>query len=287
MQSDRHLWAQTYDRDLRDILFVQQEVVRAIVLSTSRALRSTDSPGPSQIDPSAYKAHLKANYLLSIRAPKALLKSMDWFRAAIADAPSWAAPYAGLAEAYRRLDFFEHIPSKDAAAQASSYAAHALALDSTEAQAHATMGRYFSDARMELDGRRGPVEGRFGIQPAVRASRALVRHGNFWRKAGTTKLYSISIMRSPLSRPRSSSAANARRSCCSPSERMSPCAKAKTCWRGNSEFTLGQIVYGAALLAAGRYAEALNAFKQAYASTALPLALTGMIHAYSALGTLG
>lgn len=284
-QSDRHLWAQTYDRDLSDILFVQQELVRAIVLSTSRALRSIDSPSPFQIDPRAYEAYLKANYLLSVRAPKALLKSMDWFRAAIEDAPSWAAPYAGLAEAYRRQDFFEHIPSNDAAATASRYAAHALSLDPTHAQAHATMGAILAmhewkwmegEARLKVALEYNPQSAQAQHLYAMTLL-AQSRHDEALQHLD----HALSIEPSSLflRSERAQILLFARRTDESLHE-------SEDLLEGNSEFALGQIVYGAALLSAMKYAEALDAFKRAYASIPLPLALTGMIHAYSGLGCL-
>ena len=63
---DRHLWAQTYDRNLQDILILQQDVVTAIVTSAALALKQdVVSSAPRQINPKAYESFLKGNFLFS------------------------------------------------------------------------------------------------------------------------------------------------------------------------------------------------------------------------------
>jgi TolB-like protein len=93
---DRHLWAQTYDRDLKDILILQQELVTAIARSTSNAIRQEGAPStPKEINPKAYENFLRGNFLVSLRAPRALAKAIGQYHSAISLEPTWALPYAG------------------------------------------------------------------------------------------------------------------------------------------------------------------------------------------------
>lgn len=99
---DQHLWAQTYDRDLRDILALQQELVTAIAAAASHAVRRESQPAPArEIDPRAYESFLRGNFLVSLRAPNSLAKAAEYYQTATALEPDWAPPYAGLAETKR------------------------------------------------------------------------------------------------------------------------------------------------------------------------------------------
>lgn len=285
-QADRHLWAQTYDRDLHDILFLQKEVAQAIVTSASRALRPDQAQQPVRISPAAYEAYLKANYLLSVRAPKSLLKSIDWFSTAIAESPTWAAPFAGLAESYRRLDFFEHIPSQEAATLSTGYAAKALTLDPAQPQAHATMGAIlaFHDWNWTEGEERLKLALSYNSQSAhVEHLYAMVllaegRHAEALQHVD--RALSIEPSSLFLRSERAQILLFAHRT-------PESLRESEDLLEGNSEFALGLLVYGAALLSEERYADALTVLERAYSLTPLPLALAGMVHAYSGLQRSG
>lgn len=282
-QADRHLWAQTYDRDLRDILFLQKEVAQAIVASTSRALRSDHAPEAVRISPAAYEAYLKANYLLSVRAPKPLLKAIDWFSAAVEETPSWAAPFAGLAETYRRLDFFEHLPSKDAAKLATSYAAKALSLDPAQAQAHATMGAIL--ALHDWNWTEGEDRLKVALDYNPNSAHAEHLYAMVLLAEGRHQEALQHVDRALSIEPSSLFLRSERAQILLFAHRAAESLReSEDLLEGNSEFALGLLVYGAALLSVERYADALAALERAYAATPLPLALAGMVHAYAGLG---
>lgn len=282
-QADRHIWAQTYDRDLCDILFLQKEVAQAIVTSTSRALRPDCTSEPIRISPTAYEAYLKANYLLSVRAPKSLVKAIDWFLAAINEAPSWAAPFAGLAETYRRLDFFEHLPSQDAAKLATGYAVQALALDAAQAQAHATMGAILALHDWNW------VEGEERLKAALDYNPQSAHAEHLYAMvllAEGRPLEALQHVDRALAIEPSSLFLRSERAqillfADRPAESL---REIEDLLEGNAEFALGLLVYGAALLAVERYADALAALEHSYAVAPLPIALAGMVYAYSGLG---
>lgn len=107
----RDLWARIYDRDLRDILALQQEVVTAIAGATSHAVRQESQSAPAkEIDPRAYESFLRGNFLVSLRAPNSLAKAAEYYQTAMALEPDWAPPYAGLAET-KRIQAYSGNPS--------------------------------------------------------------------------------------------------------------------------------------------------------------------------------
>jgi hypothetical protein len=81
---ERHLWAQTYDRDVKDILMLEQEIVNAIVTSASAALKQQGKQAAVKaIHPKAYESFLKGNFLVSFRAPQSLEKAFAYYQSAI------------------------------------------------------------------------------------------------------------------------------------------------------------------------------------------------------------
>ena len=97
--TDRHLWAQSYDRDLKDVLSMQTEAAREIA---DQVRGSVGSPqlslhpaNPAPVNPDAYEAYLKGRYFWNKRTPDGLNKSIEYFDQAIAKDPSFAAAYAG------------------------------------------------------------------------------------------------------------------------------------------------------------------------------------------------
>ncbi len=127
---DRHLWAQTYDRDLRDILALQQELVTAIAGAASHTVRQGSQPAPAkEIDPRAYESFLRGNFLVSLRAPTSLAKAAEYYQVAMALEPDWAPPYAGLAEAGRIQAFSGNPSYAEVVERTKALTGRALSLD--------------------------------------------------------------------------------------------------------------------------------------------------------------
>ena len=138
---ERHLWAQTFERDVKDILLLEEEIVAAIVTSTSMAIKQSRKGIPAkQVDPVAHEQFLKGNFLASLRSVSSLEKAIVCYQTAIELEPQWAAPYAGLAEAYRRGDFSRNTPSNEFLAKNEELTGKALVLDPENALAHAVRG---------------------------------------------------------------------------------------------------------------------------------------------------
>lgn len=281
---DRHLWAQTYDRALKDILLLQQEIVTAIVNSTSRAIKPEGKSQPArEIQPKAYENFLKGNFLVSLRAPKSLSKALDCYQAAIALEPDWAPPYAGLAEACRILDFAQHVNSKLAVEHAAMLTAKALALDPASAQAHATMGAVLAmhawkwkegEERIQLALCMNPQSSQ--IQHLY--STVLLAQGQYEKSlkhidAALAIDHSSLFLRSH----RAQILLFARRY-------EESIRESEDLLEENPQFAVGLLNYGAALLDLGRLEEALNALDRAFASSPISVALVALAHANRKLG---
>jgi eukaryotic-like serine/threonine-protein kinase len=140
--TDEHLWADAYDRDVRDVLMLQDEVARSIAREVRVTLTPEERAGLARtrvVDPAAYELYLKGRLSWNERTEASINTAIAYFTQAIARDPNYAAPYSGLADCYLSLGFSfdvgsvrpgEAIPKAKAAAQ------KALALDDSLAEAH-------------------------------------------------------------------------------------------------------------------------------------------------------
>lgn len=149
---ERHLWAESYERSMSDILSLQREVTRAIASEINARLTPQEEANLAlihQVNPEAYQAYLKGRYFWNKRTPEGFQKGIDCFEQAIDRDPTYAQAYAGLADCYNGLYDFDLLPPDDAAPRAKSAAMKALAIDSTLADAYASLG--FVMARYDWD----------------------------------------------------------------------------------------------------------------------------------------
>jgi len=135
---DRALWAQSYDRELRDVLTLQNEVARTIadevrihVTPREQALLERSRP----VNPRALELYLRARFFWGKRTAAALLRSVDLFHEALAVDDQYVAAWAGLADAWNILGVFRIEQPAKAFAKGREAAARAMVLqpDSVEA----------------------------------------------------------------------------------------------------------------------------------------------------------
>jgi TolB-like protein len=101
--TDRHLWAKSYEREIRDVLELQGELARTIAYEIRVQLSPTEQArliNKSSVKPEAYEAYLKARFFWNKRNKEAIEKSIEYFNEAIRLDPGYAPAYAGLADAY-------------------------------------------------------------------------------------------------------------------------------------------------------------------------------------------
>ncbi len=140
---DRHLWAQSYERDLKDVIGIQREVAKAITdnirlnLSPVQSARLAERP---QVDPQAYELYLRSRYEWATLSDAGVRRSIEYARQAIARDPHDARYYAAVADGYLTLaQIVNTMPFAEALPNVKQYAAQALQIDPRSADAHASM----------------------------------------------------------------------------------------------------------------------------------------------------
>ena len=134
---ETHLWAESYERDLCDVLALQSEVARAIAREVRVKLTPQEQAHIAQVrrvDPEAYEAYLKGRYHWNRRP--GIRKSIEYFEQAIAKDPTYAAAYAGLADCLSALTAWGHVPG---CVKAKELAEKALELDHSSGEAHTSL----------------------------------------------------------------------------------------------------------------------------------------------------
>ena len=136
------LWAQSYERDLRDVLGLQSEVARSIASEVNITLTPQEQARLASARPVDLEAHqqfLLGRFHLNKGTEEGLKKAFEYFDLAIAKDPGDASAYAGLAQAYISLSS-TYVHPREAMPKAKTAALTALKLDESLAEAHAALG---------------------------------------------------------------------------------------------------------------------------------------------------
>lgn len=144
-QSDEHLWAETYDRDLttRNVYAIQTEIAENITTALDSALTPEDREQLAKVpteDLDAYYAYLLGKQRMINRNSVALQQAADYFQRAIELDPGYALAYVELADTYMLLGDYGDLSLHEMLAKALPALNTALRLDDGLAQAHASMG---------------------------------------------------------------------------------------------------------------------------------------------------
>jgi TolB-like protein/DNA-binding winged helix-turn-helix (wHTH) protein/Flp pilus assembly protein TadD len=137
-----HLWAETYEREMVQLLPLENEVAANIAEQIHvRLLPATAGPGNGHpVDPNAHELYLQARHYFNLRSRDGLDNSIELYKQVVVKDPSYAAAYAGLADAYNLKAFYGFDPTMDAVTQAKIAANKALQIDDSIAAAHAALG---------------------------------------------------------------------------------------------------------------------------------------------------
>jgi len=141
--SDTHVWAESYDRDLRDVLALQSDVARAIAREIQVKLKPQEKArlAPTRrVNPEAHDALLKGNHHWTKWTREGLEKGAEHFRRAIEIDPNFAPAYAGLAQCYVFLGYWSYASYQNVYPKAKTAALRAVELDGSLASAHCALG---------------------------------------------------------------------------------------------------------------------------------------------------
>ena len=137
---ERHLWSESYERDLRDVIALQREISQAIVGEIQVKVRPRQGARPAKalpVNPEAYDAYLRGRYNFE-RGPIKLDQAISYFQQAVRKDPRYASAYAWLAHCYVNSGLYH--PPREFLPKAREAALKALEIDDTEAAAHAALG---------------------------------------------------------------------------------------------------------------------------------------------------
>jgi TolB-like protein/Tfp pilus assembly protein PilF len=142
-----HIWAQTYDREIRDVLVLESDVARAV----ARAIAMTLAPETEArlararpVRPESYQDYLRGRYFFNRKSEAALRQALGYFQRAVAADPDYAPAYTGLSDCYWSLGASSTVgglPPRQVMPEAKAAALKALEIDGTLAEAHASLAQ--------------------------------------------------------------------------------------------------------------------------------------------------
>ena len=139
---DSQLWGERYTRTFADVFAVQEEMATAISSSLQLRLSHEDrarlAARPTQ-DSLAYEAYLKGRHHWNKRTIPAFIHATEYFQQAIDRDPRFTLAYAGLADTFNVLGYYNAKPPRTVYPRAKAAAARALEIDPTLAEAHASL----------------------------------------------------------------------------------------------------------------------------------------------------
>jgi serine/threonine protein kinase len=140
--SDRHLWAESYERDLKDVFALQGEVAQAIALQVRAAVTPQEQEhlaAGRAVDPEVYELYLKGRHIMMRGDLEDVRKAIGYFQAGLAKDPGNALIYTGLADAYIQQMSDVHENPVEATVKSRAAATKALELDESLAEAHTSL----------------------------------------------------------------------------------------------------------------------------------------------------
>jgi eukaryotic-like serine/threonine-protein kinase len=142
--TDAHLWADSYDRELRDVLALQSEVAQAIASEVNAKVTAEERvrlASTHPVNPEAYEAYLRGRFYQNKRTESALRKSVEYFQQAIQKDPSYALAHAGLADSYTLLGqlLYAVLPPSETMPKSKAAALWALQIDNTLSEARTSL----------------------------------------------------------------------------------------------------------------------------------------------------
>jgi eukaryotic-like serine/threonine-protein kinase len=142
-----HLWSERYDREMRDIFDVQDEITLAVVDALKVKLlgeKKTAILKRGTKDTEAFELYLRGLFYYNKRTADDIRKAIGLFEQAIKKDPDYALAHASVAESFNTMTAYPYLSPKEASPQAKASAIKALEIDPTLAEAHTTLATYFA-----------------------------------------------------------------------------------------------------------------------------------------------
>jgi adenylate cyclase len=135
-ETDEYLWAERYDRELADVLSLQDEVARAVAQAIDLTLHSRVATAPRRVDPEVYLLDLRGRHFWHQRTESSFRSALRMFEDAAARDPTYAPAYIGIAESLNMLANYGLVPPRQIRPRSLAAAQRALELDPNSAEPH-------------------------------------------------------------------------------------------------------------------------------------------------------
>jgi TolB-like protein/Flp pilus assembly protein TadD len=173
---DRHLWGDSFQRELKDVLALQGEVARAIAREVKAKLAPEEEArlaAVHSVNPEAYEEYLRGRHHVARRTPEDALKARECFERAIAIDPDYAAAWAGLAMAYSMLSvsLYNMLPPQEGYPKLLEASRKAIALDPGNAEGHTLLGEALFTYERDMEGAERELRRGIELDPRYPAGR--------------------------------------------------------------------------------------------------------------------
>ncbi|HEY1213487.1 MAG TPA: tetratricopeptide repeat protein, partial [Bryobacteraceae bacterium] len=285
-EPEAHLWTGKYERDLRDVMVLQDELARQIATEIRVKLTPQEQARLTRahpISPQAHEAYLKGRYVFNERTDESMEKSIGFLQQAIDADSRYALAYAGLAESYCVLATYGVWRPGEAFPKAEKAAAKALELDDTLAEAHTALG--FAQSCYHRDWQAAEREFRRALELNPNYATAHLWYGEHLGHIGNAEGAVSEIRRAleldPLSLILNSALGRMLRDARHFDEAIEQCRKTLEL---DSNFAHGHWCLGLAYLGKTRYDDAIAEFQKARALGERAAALWSLAYAYGVAG---
>jgi TolB-like protein/DNA-binding winged helix-turn-helix (wHTH) protein/Flp pilus assembly protein TadD len=182
--TDKHLWSQSYEGELRDTLALQDRVARAIAEQIQINVTPQEQAALKSVrvvDPEAYESYLKGRFFWNKRTAEGLKVALAYFNQAVEEDPKYAQAYSGIADTYALLGDWQYAVMTPAQAypKAKAAALKAVELDQALGEAHNSLAFVLDGFDWDLDG--GGKEFRRAIE--LNPGYATAHHWYAWHLA--------------------------------------------------------------------------------------------------------
>jgi TolB-like protein/DNA-binding winged helix-turn-helix (wHTH) protein/Flp pilus assembly protein TadD len=288
-RADKQLWAEGYERDLRDVLALQSEVARAIAngikikISPDEETRLTTT---RPVNPEAYKAYLKGLYYQQKYTEEAMRLGRKYFEQAIQRDPNYALAYLGLSGSYLHSARLQLLPGDEVSAKTRAAAMKALELDETLVGAHSILG-YVLD-RYEWDSLGAEREFKRALELGPNDAGAHADYANYLAERGRHEEAIAEVKRAEELDPLSTGGARAAWVYYIARRYDQAIEQLRRVLEAQPRFAFAHSVLGEAYVQKGMYEEAVVEFQQAMTLTpGSPWPLTELGNAYAVAGKRG
>jgi TolB-like protein len=143
--TDEHLWAESYERDVQDVLLLQSEVAQAVTREIQVAVTPEENrilASARRVNPEAYDAYLKGRFHFWKASPEDLDKALEYYNLALEKDPDYAMAYAHIGDVWGARGSFGFVLPHEALSIGKPAALKAVELDDGLAEGHEMLARF-------------------------------------------------------------------------------------------------------------------------------------------------